>query len=115
LAALSIHGIPDGSLHTYPSDPGNVRIWLEDDGINIFDTPLSSPDFNESCHFGKGIKHRKLRSFIQDVAAAGFPSEEVATLTSAAGLRLTHLFKSAEKNPKTELWMNKMNSAHVST
>ncbi len=80
-------------------DPESIRIWPTDDGINVLGTPLGSPEFIDSYLFGKGLKHRQLLSFIQDVAAAGFPREAVAMLTGAAGLRLTHLLKSIQKNP----------------
>ena len=36
-------------------------------------------------------------------------------LTGAAGPRLTRLLKSAEKNPRTESWMQEMDSANVAT
>jgi len=36
-------------------------------------------------------------------------------LTGAARPRLTHLLKSVEKNPRTELWLLEMDSANVAT
>jgi hypothetical protein len=114
-AVLCIHDIPDGSFLEIEGDADSKRIWPTDDGINILGTPLGSPEFIESYLFGKGIKHRKLLSFIQDVAAAGFPREAAAMLTGAAGQRLTHLLKSIRKNPQTVLWMKEMDAAHVST
>ncbi len=95
-------------------DTNSKRIWPSDDGINILGTPLGSPEFIESYLFGKGIKHMQSLSFIQDVAAGGFPREAVAMLTGAAGQRLTHLSKSIKKNPQTALWMQKMDTTHVS-
>jgi len=89
--------------------------WIDEDGINVLGTPLGSSDFIESYLFGKGIKHRQLLTFIQEVAEAGFPREAVAMLTGAAGPRLTHLLKSMEKNSSTEAWMKEMDSAHLST
>ena len=77
---------------------------------------MGSPDFIESYLFGKGIKHRPLLNFIQEVASACFPREAVAMLTGRAdGPRLTHLLKSVEKNPGTESWMKEMDSANVGT
>jgi hypothetical protein len=115
LAALPIHGIPDGCFLADPSDALNTMLWTDEDGINVLGTPLGSSDFIESYMFGKGIKHRQLLTFIQEVAEAGFPREAVAMLTGAAGLRLTHLLKSVERNSSTEAWMKEMDSAHVST
>ncbi len=92
-ALLIIHDIPDGSFREDENDPDIRRVWPEDDGINVLGTPLGSLAFMESYLFGKGIKHRKLPSFIQEVAAAGFPREAAAMLTGAAGHRLTHLLK----------------------
>jgi hypothetical protein len=63
-APLIIHDIPDGSFLEDENDPDSRRIWPEDDGINAMGTPLGSPAFIESYLFGKGIKHRKLLSFI---------------------------------------------------
>ena len=76
---------------------------------------MGSPDFIESYLFGKGIKHRQLLNFIQEVASDGFPREAVAMLTGAAGPRLTPLLKSVEMNPMTDPWMKKMDSANVGT
>jgi hypothetical protein len=115
LAALPIHDIPDGSLLTDPSDVLNTRLWNDDDGVNVLGTPLGSPDFIETYLLGKGIKHRQLLSFIQEVAEAGFPREAVAMLTGAAGPRLTHLLKLMERNSSTEAWMKGMELAHLST
>jgi len=114
-AALPIHDIPDGGFFMDPSDPDSARLWPEDDGINVLGTPMGSPDFTESYLFGKGIKHRQLLNFIEEVASASFPREAVAMLTGAAGQRLTHLLKSVEKNPRTEPWMKDMDSANVGT
>ena len=100
-APLPIHDIPDGSYMENDLDPDSIRIWPTNDGINVLGTPLGSPEFIESYLFGKGIKHRQVLSFIQDVAAAGFPRETVAMLMEAAGHRLTHLLKSIQKNPQT--------------
>ena len=99
-APLPIHDIPDGSYLENDLDLDNIRIRPTNDGINVMGTPLGSPEFIEAYLFGKGVKHRQLLSFIQDVAAAGFPREAVAMLTGAAGHRLTHLLKSIQKNPK---------------
>jgi hypothetical protein len=114
-AALPIHDILDGDFLTDPSDVLSTRLWVDEDGINILATPLGSSDFIESYLFGKGIKHRQLLTFIQEVAEAGFPREAVAMLTGAAGPRLIHLLKSVEMNSSTEAWMKEMDSAHVST
>lgn len=112
-ASLPIHDIPDGSSLTDPDDHDNMRIWPEDDGINIIGTPLGSPDLVESYLFGKGVKHRQLLSFITKVA--DFPREAVAMFKGAAGPRLSRLLKSVEKNPSTERCMHEMDSALVST
>ncbi len=66
------------------NDPGSRRIWHEEDGINVLGTPMGSPAFIEAYMFGKGIKHRKLMEFIQEVAAARFPREAAAMLAEAA-------------------------------
>ena len=50
-----------------------IRIWPTTDGINVLGTPRGSLEFIESYLFGKGVKHRQLLSFIQNVAATGFP------------------------------------------
>ncbi len=101
-ATLPIHDILDGHYLTDPSDLLNTRRWNDDDGINVLGTPLGPSDYIESYLFGKGIKHRQLLIFIQEVAETGFPREAVAMITSAAGPRLTHLLKSVEKHSKTE-------------
>jgi hypothetical protein len=112
---LQIHCIPDGSTLLDDSDPDSYRQWPDDDGINILGTPLGSPAFVESYLFGKGVKHRVLLNFIQDVAAAGFPREAVAMLTGAASKKLVYLLKSIQKNPQTALWMREMDDAQIST
>ena len=114
-ALLPIHDIPDGSFFLYSSDPDNARHWPEDDGINVLGTLLGTPEFTESYLDGKGFKHMQLLNFIHEVASAKFPREIVAMLTGAAGLCLTHLLKSIEKNPRTERWMKEMDAAHVSS
>ena len=114
-APLPIHDIPDGSYLENAMDPGSIRIWPTINGINVLGTPLGSPEFIESYLFGKGIMQRQILFFIQDVAAAGFPREEVAMLTGAAGHRLTHLLKSIHKNPQTMQRIREMDAAHVST
>ena len=81
---LPVHFIPDGSNLRDDSEPDNYRHLLEDDGINILGTPLGSTAFIEYYQFGKGIKHRVLLNFIQEVVAAGFPREVVPMLTGAA-------------------------------
>ena len=82
------------------SDPASDRQWHEDDGINIFGTPLVSSAFIDSYLCGKGIKHRVLLNFIQEVAAEGFPREAVAMLTGAASQKLVYLLKIVQKNPQ---------------
>jgi hypothetical protein len=69
---LQIQCIPDGNTLSDDSDPDIYRQWPDDNGINILGTPLGSPVFIEAYLFGKGIKHRVLLNFIQEVAAAGF-------------------------------------------
>jgi len=115
LVSLPIHDIPNGSYLTDPPDPDNIRLWPEEDGINVLGTPLGTPDFINSYFFGKGIKHRQLLLFIQEVASVGHPREASAMLTWAACPRLAYLLKSMEKNEKAEAWMQEMDSAHVST
>ena len=83
-APLPIHDIPDGSYLENDLEPNSRCIWLTDDGIILMGTPLGFPEFIESYLFVKRIKHKQLLSFIQDVAAAGFPREVVAMLTGAA-------------------------------
>ncbi len=70
LASLLIHDIPDGSYLIDPLNLDNKRVWPNEDGINVLDTPLDTPDFIDFFLFGKGIKHRRLLSFIQEVASA---------------------------------------------
>jgi hypothetical protein len=53
----------------------------------------------EAFLFGKGVKHRVLLNFIQEVAAAGFPREAVSMLTGAASHKLVYLLKSVQKKP----------------
>ena len=115
LAALPIHDIPNGNFLTDPTDVLITRQWIDEDGINVLGTPLGSSDFIESYLFGKGIKHRQLLTFIQEVVDVGFPREAAAMLTGAAGPRLTHFVKSVERNSSSEAWMKEMNSAHIST
>jgi hypothetical protein len=110
-----VHLIPDGSTLTDESDPDSYRQWPDEDGITILGTPLGSPAFIESFLFGKGVKHRVLLNFIQEVAAAGFPREAVAMLTGAASQKLIYLLKTVQKNPQTACWMREMDDAHVST
>jgi len=114
-APLQLHDIPDGSSFVDPFDTDSRRIWPEEDGINVLGTPLGSPDFIDSYLFGKGIKHRQLLTFIQEVATAGYPREALSMLTGAACPRLTHILKSTVKNERTEAWMKDMDSAHLST
>jgi hypothetical protein len=76
---------------------------------------MGTPEFIESYLDGKGHKHKQLLSFIRDVASAGYPREAISMLTGAIGLRLTHMFKSVERNPRTEQWMREIDDAHVST
>ena len=103
--SLRVHSIPDSSSLHDDSDPDSYRIWPEDDGINILRTPLGSPTFIESYLFGKGVKHRVLPNFIQEVAPAGFSREAVAMLIGAASQKLIYLLKSVQKNPQTAQWM----------
>jgi hypothetical protein len=84
---------------TDESDPDSYRQWPDEDGIAILGTPLGSPAFIESFVFGKGVKHRVLLNFIQEVAAAGFPREAVAMITGAASQKLIYLLKTVQKNP----------------
>ncbi len=70
-----MYDIPDGSERVDPFDPDNERTWPDEDGANIMGTPLGSNMFVSSYLQGKGLKHRLLLQFIQDVAAAGFPIE----------------------------------------
>ncbi len=81
MVALPIHDISDGSFLTDPSVVLSTKQWVNENGINILGTPLGSSDFIESYMFGKGIKHRQLLTFIQEVVEAGFPGEAVAMLT----------------------------------
>ena len=46
---------------------------------------------------------------------AGNPREAIAMLTWVACPRLTHLLKSTVKNERTEVWMQEMDNAHLST
>ena len=66
----------------------STKQWVNEDGINILGTPLGSSDFLESYLFGKGIKHRQLLTFIQEVVEAGFPREAVA-ITGKTGTCIT--------------------------
>jgi hypothetical protein len=112
---LQIPYIPDGSTLADDSDPNNYRQWPEDNGINILGTLLGSLAFIESYLFGKGVKHRVMLNFIQEVAVVGYPRWAVAMLTGAASQRLIYLLKTVQKNPQTMKWMKEMDDAHVST
>ena len=110
-----MHSIPDGRFLVDESDPGSYIQWPDEDGITILGTPLGSPAFIESFLFDKGVKHRVLLNFIQEVAAAGFPREAVAMITGVASQKLIYLLKSVQKNPQTAMrWTTPM-SPHVST
>jgi hypothetical protein len=61
---LQVKCIPDGSIMRDGSYPDSYRQWPDDDGINIFGTPLGSLAFIESYLFGKGVKHMMLLHFI---------------------------------------------------
>jgi hypothetical protein len=101
-AQLPIHDIPDRSVLSNPLDPDSSRIWPVDDGINVLGTPMGTPDFKDSYLDGKGHKRKQLLNFIRDVASASFPREAFSMLTGAAGLRLTHMLKSVDMNPRIE-------------
>ena len=96
-------------------DKESARLWPEADGINVLGIPLGTLEFIESYLFGNGINHRQLMGFIQEVVATGFPREAVSMLTGASCPRLIHLFKSMEKNSRTESWMREMDFAHLAT
>ena len=63
---------------------------------------------------GKGLKHLLLMRFIKDVVAAGFPREVAQMLKGATMPRLSHIFKSVQKNNHTAGWMAEMVGAHLS-
>ena len=114
LTELPVHDIQDGSEPIDPFDPESDRIWREDNGVNILGTPLGSSSFVSDYVRGKGLKHLLLLRFIKDVAAAGFPREAEQMLKGAAMPRLSHIFKSVQKNNHTAGWMAEMDGAHLS-
>ena len=89
-----MHDIPDGSERVDPCDPVSERIWPDEDGVDIMGTPLGSSPFVSSYLQGKGLGHRLLLQFIQDVAEAGFPREAEQMLKGAAVPRLSHILRS---------------------
>jgi hypothetical protein len=98
-----------------PQDLDSARLWHAEDGFNVLGTSLGTPDYIKAYLFVKGVKHRQVLTFNNEVDAAYFPREAVAMLTGVAGSRLTHLLKSVPKTSKTEPWMRDMDSANVST
>ena len=93
-----MHAIPDGSKRVDPFELDNERIWPDEDGVNILGNPMCSNLFVSSYLPGKGLKHRLLLQFIQDVATAGFLREAEHMLKRAAVLRLSHILRSIQKN-----------------
>ncbi len=93
LTELPVHDIPDGSERVDPFDQDTERIWPDEDGVNILWTPMGSNLFISSYLQGKGLKHRLLLQFIQDVAATGFPREAEHMLKGAAIPRLSHILR----------------------
>ena len=67
---LPVHDIPAGSERMDPFDPGNERMWLDENRVNMLGTPLGTPAFVSSYLQGKGLKHLFLLRFIRDVASA---------------------------------------------
>ena len=114
LTELPVHDIPDGSELIDPFDPESDRILTEDNMVNILGTPLGSSSFVSDYLRGKELKHLLLLRFIKDVAAAGFPWEAEQMLKGAALPRLSHIFKSVQKNNHTTEWMAEMDGAHLS-
>ena len=86
----------------------------DEDGVNILGTPLGSNMFVSSYLQGKGLKHRLLLHFIQDVAVACFPREVEQMLKGAAIPRLSHILRSVQKNEHSLGWMREMDGAHLS-
>ena len=78
---LPVHDIPGGSFKLDPLDAVNKKMWPMDDGINILETPLGSPEFIEGYLKCKGDKHRQLLDLINKMAAPRYPREATAMLT----------------------------------
>jgi hypothetical protein len=76
LFELPVHDIPDGSERADSFHSESERIWPDEDGVNILETPLGSHMFVSSYLHGKCLKHRLLLQFIKYVAVASFPREE---------------------------------------
>ncbi len=55
--SLPVHDIPDGSHKTNYYDPDSLRLWPDNDGVNLLGTPLGSPAFIKNYMTGKGHKH----------------------------------------------------------
>jgi hypothetical protein len=114
LSELSVHDILDGSERVDPFDDDSERVWVEENGVNILETPLGSPTFISSYLRGKGLKHLLLLQFIKDVALAGYPREAELMLKGAAIPRLSHILRSVQKNQHSRGWMKNMDEAHLS-
>ncbi len=90
------------------------RISPDEERVNILGTPLGSNLFVSSYLQKKGLKHRLLLQFIQDVATAAFPREAEQKLKGAAIPRLSHILRSVQKNHHSLGWMKEMDGAHLS-
>ncbi len=111
---LHVHDIPDGSERVHPFDPDSKRFWQDENGVNILGTPLGTPAFVASYLQGKCLRHLLLLRFIKDVASAGFPKEADFMLKGAAIPRLSHIFRSMQKNQHSRGWRREMDGAHLS-
>jgi len=114
LTDIPFHDITDGSELVDLFNPDSERIWTEETGINILETPLGSNSFVSGYLKSKGLKHRLLLRFIKDVATAGFPREVEKMLKGAAVSRLSHIMGYVQKNNHTVGWMTEMGGAHLS-
>jgi len=83
LRELPVHDIPSGRELVDPFNSNNERIWREENGVNILETPVGSDYFVASYLQGKGLKHHLLLRFIKDIAAAGFPRKAEQMLKGA--------------------------------
>ena len=129
-AELSIHDIPDGSETTvveiYDSDDQDqdqdqdlsntapLRVWPDNNGVNILGTPSGSTAFMHAYLDSKLNRHRFLLFFIEDVATAGYSREATTMLSGSVAPRMTHILKSIPKIEDTSAWMLATDEAYRS-
>jgi hypothetical protein len=103
--SLPVHDIPDGSFKLEPFDPDYLRMWPDNNGVNILGTPVGTFAFVESFMQSKGLKHRQLLDFIKEVAEAGYSRQAIAMFIGAAAPRKTNIIKLIQKSARTIQWI----------